>query len=59
MGQAFGVVQIFIPGEATEYGLAKQAGQNVPGVPASATFGQRCTSQIGQPERVVQLTICE
>ena len=59
MSETIGVVHVFIPGEATEYGLAKQAGQQVPGVPASATFGQRRTRQIGKPERAVQLTICE
>jgi hypothetical protein len=59
MGETIGVVHVFIPGKAAEHGLAKQARQRVPGVPASATLGQRGARQIGQPERVVQLTICK
>ena len=38
MGETIGVVHVFIPVKAAEHGLAKQAGQQVPGVPASATL---------------------
>jgi len=59
MGETFSVVHILISGKAAEHGLAEQAGQDVPGILASAAFRQRCTRDAGQPERVVQLTVCD
>ena len=59
MGQTIGVVDVLIPGQAPEHRLAQQSGQQVPGVPATATFRQRRTGEIGQPERVVEFAVGE
>ncbi len=59
MSETIGVVHVFIPGETAKHGLAEQPGQHVPGVLAAAAFRQRRPRDVGQPERVVQLTVCE
>ena len=59
MGETLGIVHVLIPGKAAEHGLAEQAGQHVPGILAAAAFRQRRPRDVGQPERVVQLTVCE
>jgi hypothetical protein len=55
--QAIGVIDILIAGKTAEHGLAKQAGQQVTGVLATAALRQHRTRQIGQPERIVQFPV--
>ena len=57
MGQALGVVDVLVAGEAAEHGLAQQPGQQVAGVLAAAAFRQDATGQIGQPEGVIQFPV--
>ena len=57
MCQAIGVVHILIPGEAPEHRLPQQPGQQVPGVPAAAAFRKSATSQVGQPQGVVEFSL--
>ena len=57
MRQTFGIVDILIAGEAAEHGLAQQAGQHVAGVLATAALRQCGTSQIGQPECIIQFSV--
>jgi hypothetical protein len=57
VGETLGVVDILIAGEAAEYGLAEQTGQQMAGVLATAALRQRRTGQVGQPERVVEFPV--
>ena len=57
MRKTIGVVHVLISGETTEHRLPQQPGQQMPCVPATATFRKGTTGQVGQPERVVQLPV--
>jgi hypothetical protein len=57
MGQSVGVVDIFVASEATENRLAKQAGQQMPGVLAAPSIRQRLPGEIGQRKGVVELAV--
>ena len=59
VGQALGVVDVLVAGEAAEHGLAQQPGQQVAGVPAAAALRQDAAGQIGQPQRVVEVAVGE
>lgn len=59
VGETIGVIHVLIPRKTSKHGLAEQAGRQVTTVPASAAFRQRRGREVGQPKRVLQLTIRE
>ena len=58
-GEAFGVVDVFVAGEAAVDGLAQQAKQPVANVPSAPTLGKSRRGYRGQAEGVVQLAVGE
>jgi hypothetical protein len=54
MPEAIGVVDILVPGKATEHRLAELRRQGVAVVPAGPTVGQNLPGYLGQAEGVIE-----
>jgi hypothetical protein len=59
VAQAFGVVYVLISNETTKHRLPQQTDQRVAAVLAGACIGERLARHRGQPEGVVEFTICQ
>jgi hypothetical protein len=58
-GEPFGVVDILVAGEPTEYRLAEQSAQRMARVVATAAVEELCDRDLGEPEGIVEFTVGE